>query len=77
VHKRILMHLTDSSILSRIREALPKAIARNMPRRIVYWCIIRVWAESTAGKWETSSPRKMRIETALDRWKETSKGGGI
>lgn len=43
-------------------------IAWMLPRRIAYWCAVRVAAHATAGKWSTQDVPDLRVLDALTRW---------
>jgi hypothetical protein len=48
-----------------------KAIIRLawlMPRRLVYWCAIRVGAHATQDQWANQSPTDLLFMDALQRW---------
>lgn len=56
-------------------ERLIMRVAWRLPRRIVYWCAIRVWAEATTGKWSNQLVSTVTIDQCLDRWENRVKNG--
>jgi hypothetical protein len=44
------------------------AIAWALPRRLAYWCAIRVCAEATQGKWSDQVVPDLTAMDALKRW---------
>jgi hypothetical protein len=51
-----------------MRENLLMWLAWRMPRGLVYWCVIRVWAAATTGEYGSEEGPAIRVETALKRW---------
>ncbi len=43
-------------------------LAQRMPRKLVYWCAIRLMAHATTGRYSTCCPDRVTILQALDRW---------
>lgn len=51
-------------------ERLYKWIAWMLPRRLVYWCAIRLLAHATQGKWGSQEVPQLRAMDALQRWED-------
>ena len=51
-----------------MHESGPHWIARHLPRRVVYWCTIVLWANATSGRWERESVTDVTVPDALKRW---------
>lgn len=49
-------------------EKLVIKIAWLLPRKIAYWCAIRVGAHATQGQWGHECPCDLKFHTALERW---------
>lgn len=47
---------------------LPIKIAFILPEWLVYWCVIRVWAKATSGKWSNTGVSSLTVSEALARW---------
>jgi len=45
-------------------------LAWCLPRRLAYWCFVRVASHATAGRWSSEIPDNVSIVTAAGRWKE-------
>lgn len=45
-------------------------IARNLPRSIIYWCGIVLWAEATGGKYSHEEGPAITMDEILKRWDE-------
>jgi hypothetical protein len=41
-----------------------------LPRRLVYWCAIRLGCHATQGQWDTESPTTLLMVDALNRWEK-------
>lgn len=52
------------------QEKLLTFIAWRLPRSLVYWCFIRLWAHGTTGQWGNTHPGEMTFEQASKRWGE-------
>jgi hypothetical protein len=50
------------------KERLAVSIAWMLPRRLAYWCAIRVIAHATQGKYETQIVPDLLATDALRRW---------
>jgi hypothetical protein len=51
------------------REKVLTAIAWRMPRDLVYWCAIRLFAHATTGEHEHGYVDEVTVLDALRRWK--------
>lgn len=49
-------------------EKMLQAIAWKLPRRLVYWCAIRVMAHATTGQYADQVTPDLRAIEALERW---------
>lgn len=56
--------------LYKIPEKVGVFVAWHLPRFIVYWCAIRLFAHGTAGRWGNTDPGKMDCMEALKRWEQ-------
>lgn len=43
-------------------------LAFRMPRKLVYWCAVRVAAYATSGRYEHQIVPELRATDALKRW---------
>lgn len=50
------------------RDRAAIAIAWVMPKWLVKWCAIRVFAHATTGEYSNQVVPELRFDTALDRW---------
>jgi hypothetical protein len=50
------------------RETLWIWIAWKLPRRLVYWCTMRLGANATQGKYNTTNPSELTFMDAIKRW---------
>lgn len=51
-------------------EKIVMHLAWMMPRRLAYWCAIRVGAHATTGKWGHEETPALKFTDALKRWDE-------
>lgn len=56
--------------MNRLHEKIVMAIAWALPRRIAYWCAIRVMAHATTGQWGHLETPALLATDALKRWHE-------
>lgn len=57
--------------MERFKEWLAIKIAYNfLPRRVIYWCAIRVAANATQGKWGSQVVPDLTAMDALQRWEK-------
>ena len=54
--------------IGRFGEALARKAAWLLPRKIVYWCAIRVWAHATTGPYGNTEAPAVTCSTAIERW---------
>ena len=54
--------------MHRLREKITMALAWALPRKIVYWCAIRVIAHATQGKYGLTVVPDLTAMEALRRW---------
>jgi hypothetical protein len=40
----------------------------KLPRRLAYWCAVRVNSAATVGRWGNEFPDQTSVVTALKRW---------
>ncbi len=48
-------------------------LAWKLPRRLVYFAAIRMWAHTTQGPWENEIVTSVRRDEALQRWEAQDK----
>lgn len=48
------------------------AVARAMPRKLAYWCTIRVTAEATSGEYDGTIVPEIPAMEAARRWERAS-----
>ncbi len=48
-------------------------IARKLPKRIIYFVVIEVWAKTTSGEYGNTVVNELTIEKALNRYIEKYK----
>ena len=53
-----------------IKEKLLVWLAYKTPRKLAYWCAVRVMAHATAGKYGDTIVPELRAMEALRRWEE-------
>lgn len=51
-----------------IKERIAMALAWRVPRRLAYWCFIRVAAHGTTGPWSHQVVPDLKVFDALERW---------
>lgn len=44
------------------------SIAWALPRKLAYWCALRVWAHGTQGKWSNQIVPELTCAEAIKRW---------
>lgn len=54
--------------LSRQREKAYLWFIWKLPRRWVYWCVIRAVSHATTGQYGKDSPTSITFDTVLKRW---------
>lgn len=55
-------------LLSEKIDRLLMNLAWKMPKRLVCWCAVRVWANASSGKWSDEEASDIRFVEALNRW---------
>jgi hypothetical protein len=45
-------------------------VASHLPRWLVYWATIRLWAHGTTGRWGNTDPGQLSLFEAMDRWQQ-------
>ena len=53
---------------SKYAERAAMAIAWAMPKWLVKWCAVRVWANATTGEHSAQDATELTFGTALQRW---------
>lgn len=51
-------------------DKIAQFIANHLPRRVVYFVLIRAWAYCTTGKWGSTVVGTLTVERALKRWED-------
>ena len=51
-----------------MKERFCQWLACKLPKRVAFWCFMRVCANATTGKYGTDTPTGMTWETIYDRW---------
>jgi ribosomal protein L39E len=54
-----------------MRDRIPQWIARHLPRKVVYFAAIRVWANATTGKYGHTNAVETKCDEAIKRWEES------
>ncbi len=54
--------------IRRNREKLYMWFIWKLPRSLMYFAVIRVWAHGTQHQWGTTAPNDLTWEEALKRW---------
>ena len=55
-----------------MKEKLCMWIAWKLPKRVVYWCFMRMCAHATQGPFRDQTPTGMTWETISKRWEDGS-----
>ena len=55
----------------RARDWLFRGVADRLPRRVVYFALIRAWAYATTGKYGTTLVREVAAYKVVERWERT------
>lgn len=58
-----------------MKDKLIQTIAWWLPRRLAYWCAVRVIAHGTQGPWSNQVVPDLLAMDALKRWEETAAQG--
>lgn len=51
-------------------KTLSERIAWWLPKRIIYFCVIRAWAWATTGKYSDTIVPDITVEKILKRWRK-------
>ncbi len=54
--------------MKELRDDIWRWIAWRMPRRLVYWAFVRVWATATTGPYLSENPSSTTCVQASERW---------
>lgn len=54
--------------MNNILDKLAMEIAWLIPKRLVYWCTIRLFAYASTNKWSNEQITSIPIDVALKRW---------
>lgn len=54
--------------MSKREEKFYMWITWKLPKKLVYWCAVRLMAWATQGQWGNESPSDVNIMDALERW---------
>ena len=49
-------------------ERLQVWLVWRLPRWLIYWATIRLWAHATTGRWSHETPVGMEVNEVLKRW---------
>ena len=52
----------------RIKECLYRWLAYRLPRGVVYYAAIRMWAHASTGQWSNVEAPGVTLQEALTRW---------
>lgn len=50
-------------------------LAWKLPRRLVYWCVVRAAAHATTGSWSHVETPAVTVVECLERWRDVRNGG--
>lgn len=62
--------MVSRSRLEELIEKIWKWLAWHLPRRLVYWGLIRAWSEATTGEYSFSDATKVTADEVLERWED-------
>lgn len=51
------------------RERCAGWLAYKLPRRLVYWCGMRLWVHGTTGQYGMTEAPALKVDDALRRWR--------
>ena len=63
--KEATMMNTDKMIEKKIKDKICRTIAYALPTRILYWCIIRIWARMTGEIFTNKHPDEITWSMAI------------
>lgn len=55
-------------MIESLKERIARELAWVLPRRVVYWCAIRVWAAGTTGIYSNEPSTRLNFLEALQRF---------
>jgi len=55
--------------IHKLKEKLIMKIVWALPKYLVYWCVIRVWAYASTGKYHNLGPTEVQVDQALKAWR--------
>ena len=62
--------------LGMAKQRLAHFVARHLPKYLLYWAVIVVWAKvTTTGEWSSMSSLGIPVEDALRRWEKIMSEG--
>lgn len=56
------------------REKIAMNIAWLLPRWLIYFAIIRAWANATTGQYGNTNPSDLTVYTMIRRWEDKNEG---
>jgi hypothetical protein len=59
-------------VMDKRRTMLMRTVAWRMPRWLVYWCGIRLFAHGTTGRYGHTVAPELTVMDALERWEDRS-----
>jgi len=45
-------------------------LAWKLPKKLIYFCLLRAWAKATTGKYGKEDATKVTMDDAIRRWME-------
>ncbi len=75
--------MVDRTVSSSVRseecrpcDGLARWVAEHLPRRVVYFAVVRAWAHATSGEHAHVAPPLTTVDEALRHWEEASGDAG-
>ena len=53
-----------------LTDRISQVVAHYLPRRVVYWCAIRLGVHATVGPYSTQETPALTLADALKRWRK-------
>ena len=50
------------------KKSFYESLAWRLPRKLVYFCVIRMWAKTTTGKYGNTEVPALTVDEMLKRW---------
>jgi hypothetical protein len=75
IHSRWLNDLRwfwGYEVMDKGRTRLALWLTWRLPRRVVYWCAIRLFAHGTTGRYGHTVAPELTVMDALERWEDRS-----